>query len=104
MWIVATPLWMLGSCWWVIDESRDFAEQLTMSNCNALAMSSEQFGECYKRQIGPEPDTTWFMSNMASYGWFLLLVPPVVVFVLGWITLKLGLWIARGFQEAGDSS
>ncbi len=100
LWVIATPLWMLGSCWWVVGEGADFHQQLVDWDCDVFAMSKTEWAECYERTSGPEPGTTWFMSNMASYGWVLMTIPPVFTFIIGWISLKLGTWIARGFSRS----
>lgn len=100
MWIVATILWLLGSTWWLLGEGYEQQKLMANLKCDIRTLNLAEYGECFRRQVGPSEGDTWFLAGLRAGNWLLLVAPPVIVLFLGMIFFKVGKWVMRGFSDS----
>jgi hypothetical protein len=97
VWIVASVLWAIGVCWWLAEDGYETQQLMTSITCD---IGAPDYGECFLRQRGPPGYDSWFTYNITTGGWWMFVVfPPFLALILGWIVLKVTLWIGRGFRQ-----
>ena len=99
LWLVAAVIWIIGSTFWLLQDATEYADMLVSWKCDAFGDSAE-WKACYDKQRGPPGGGTWFTNKFSDgIGWLILLAPPVLLLMFGFVFLKVIGWITRGFKE-----
>ncbi len=99
LWLVAAVIWIIGSTFWLLQDAAEFADMLVSRDCDIFGDDAE-WKACNEKQEGPPGGGTWFTNRFSDgSGWLILLAPPMLLLMFGFVFLKVIGWITSGFKE-----